>query len=91
VSKSYFHVTPRHVVERLSGLGAPPDPEIQKTQLIRLADVFFIGPVMIHGGRRLAKHEEPVLGGILALLGIATIVYNGKNWIKQNRIDSGGK
>ena len=51
-----------------------------KTQTIRLLDVFFIGPVMIYGGRKLAE-REPWVGHTLTVLGIATIIYNGKNYL----------
>lgn len=80
MSKSYFHVTPRHEVQRL---GAAPTGD--KSQTVRLADVFFIGPVMVVGGARLGG----VLGNVLAVLGVATIAYNGNNWLTQRRIDSG--
>ena len=55
VSKAYFHVTPRHEVQHLGGLG-------DKSQAVRLADVFIIGPVMVMGGARLGG----VLGNVLA-------------------------
>lgn len=83
----YFHVTPRHVVERL---GAAPLEPVGKTQAIRLADVFFIGPVMIYGGEKLRRRGDSILGLTLSLLGAATVVYNGNNWLKQRRIDQGG-
>ncbi len=57
-----------------------------KTQFIRLADVFFIGPVMIYAGNRLRKQGDKTLGGVLALLGVATILYNGKNYLEQDRL-----
>lgn len=63
-----------------------------KTQTIRLADVFFVGPVMIYGGLKLAREtENRLLGNVLALLGAATIVYNGRNYLKlQGAEDSAG-
>lgn len=78
MSKAYFHVTPRHEVQHLGGLG-------DKSQAVRLADVFIIGPVMVMGGARLGG----VLGNVLAALGIATVVYNAKNYNDRARIDSG--
>lgn len=51
-----------------------------KGQRMRLFDVFFIGPLMAFGGWKLRK-EHPVLGPILALLGITTVVYNGRNYL----------
>ena len=53
-----------------------------KTQAIRLADVFLIGPLMIWGGLELAEREYPARGHGLAALGIATIGYNALNYIR---------
>lgn len=52
-----------------------------KAQAIRLADVFFIGPFMIYSAykKKLSKADRATLVG----LGIATIVYNGINYLKQ--------
>ncbi len=61
---------------------ADPVNEISKTQAIRLADVFFIGPVMIVGGLKLTG----VLGKTLVVLGVATILYNAKNYRQQERV-----
>ena len=52
-----------------------------KTQGVRLADVFFIGPLMIWGGLELAE-RYPVGGGVLAVLGVATIGYNARNYLR---------
>jgi hypothetical protein len=52
-----------------------------KTQDIRLADVFIVGPLMIWGGQALAK-EDPLRGWALAALGVATVLYNGNNYLK---------
>lgn len=49
-----------------------------KTQLIRLLDVVFIGPMMVWGGLRLRGPG----GYALAALGIATVIYNGRNYIR---------
>lgn len=85
VSKAYFHVTPRHEVQRLGGPASAPEGD--KSQAVRLADVFFVGPVMVIGGVRLGG----VLGNVLAVLGIATVLYNGKNYKDRARIDSAGR
>ena len=50
-----------------------------KTQEIRLADVFFIGPLMIWGGLQL-QDRHPMRGLTLAALGVATILYNYRNY-----------
>ena len=52
-----------------------------KTQAIRLADVFLIGPLMIWGGLELAEQYR-ARGHGLAALGIATIGYNALNYIR---------
>ena len=56
---------------------------VSKTQLIRVADVVFIGPVMMYGGDVLAKKGHNGLGYTLVALGTLTIVYNGLNWYEQ--------
>jgi len=56
--------------------------EMSKSQNIRLLDVFFIGPFMIYAGYKaqgLTDLERYLLYGI----GIATIVYNGKNYLRN--------
>jgi hypothetical protein len=55
-----------------------------KTQTIRLADVFIIGPTMIFGGSKLTK-EYPVVGRSLIAMGIGTIIYNWMNYEKARR------
>lgn len=52
-----------------------------KAQPIRLLDVFLVGPLMIHGGRKVARFE-PVAGNVLTLLGVLTIWYNGRNYLR---------
>lgn len=49
-----------------------------KTQTVRLLDVFFIGPYMIwSSGKLKGPHRE-----LMRALGVATIVYNGVNWLR---------
>lgn len=52
-----------------------------KTQWIRLADVFFIGPLMVWGGWKL-RQAYPIWGYTLAALGAGTVAYNGHNYLK---------
>ena len=51
-----------------------------KAQWIRIADVFAIGPLMVYGGYRLAESEK-VLGWALGILGVTTVLYNGRNYL----------
>lgn len=53
-----------------------------KTQLVRLLDVFFVGPVMVAAGRKLSKSER-LLGDTLTVLGVLTVLYNGKNYLEM--------
>lgn len=54
--------------------------EVYHTQLIRLADVFFIGPVLIYAST--FKTLPTYMRALLFVIGIATILYNGNNYIK---------
>jgi hypothetical protein len=51
-----------------------------KTQTIRLLDVFLIGPYLIWLARRERGIHHPLLVG----LGLATMIYNGVNWVAEN-------
>lgn len=58
--------------------------EAQKTQAIRLADVFIIGPAMIYGG--LGKRMPEPLRLALVAFGVLTIAYNGMTYLaNQNK------
>lgn len=59
----------------------PFDPSHGKTQKIRILDVFVIGPMMIYGGLEL-RRKHRILGAVLSLFGVATIVYNGRNYLR---------
>ena len=56
-----------------------------KTQEIRLIDVFLLGPFLIWAGlqkKRLSKTSQLLLiGG-----GVATIIYNAKNFLEVKQI-----
>lgn len=52
-------------------------------QLVRLADVFLIGPFIIYAGTR-KELPQNIRFGLIAV-GIGTIVYNGYNYIKNYR------
>ena len=57
--------------------------EVSKGQKIRMLDVLFIGPFMIYASQtaKLNNFERNVLFG----LGVATIIYNGKNYYETKR------
>lgn len=56
-----------------------------KSQFIRLIDVFLIGPLLIYVGLFV---KEPIKWTTYPLIitGIATIVYNGKNYLVQGKL-----
>lgn len=53
-----------------------------KAQHIRLLDIFFIGPLMMYGGVALDRDGKRASGLTLAALGVATIWYNGRNYLR---------
>lgn len=55
--------------------------EEKQTQIVRLIDVFLIGPVLIYAST--FKSLPNVLRYLLLILGIATILYNGNNYLKN--------
>ena len=61
-----------------------PVNEHEKTQLIRLADVFAIGPLMIYAGVKAEELPKSVRAALIAT-GIATVGYNGQNYLDNER------
>ena len=63
-----------------------PPPSSPKSQAVRVADVLFVGPLMVWGGARLSRQPGSKGGGlVLAGLGLATIVYNARNFLLLER------
>jgi|TARA_B100001559_G_C16430706_1_gene589678 hypothetical protein len=52
-----------------------------KTGLVRLIDVFFIAPYLIGLS---TKQKTPTARNLLFIIGVATLVYNGANYLKYN-------
>jgi len=57
--------------------------EVQKSQLIRLWDVVFLGPFLIYISRKPGLSETEKL--LLGLSGALTILYNGRNYLENRR------
>ena len=58
--------------------------DVVKTQGIRVADVVFIGPLMLWGGLAL-RDRYPLRGTALAVLGLTTVCYNARNYQRVRR------
>lgn len=56
---------------------------IAKTQVVRLTDVFIIGPLMIFGAAQMPSDTRAQQVGRFLLLaaGVATIAFNGRNYL----------
>lgn len=57
--------------------------EEKQTQAIRLADVFIVGPVLIYAST-FNSLPKP-LRFMLFIIGLATILYNGNNYLKNRK------
>ena len=55
--------------------------ELAKSQAVRVLDVILIGPVMAWAATRLPKEDAP-MAWLLGGLGIATVVYNARNYLR---------
>jgi hypothetical protein len=54
--------------------------EFQKSQAIRLIDVFVIAPICVYAGIK-AKGLPTIIKYSLIFIGVATFYYNGKNYL----------
>ena len=65
------------------------DDEFGKGQAVRLVDVFLLGPLMTWAGLIIADaavtQGQELAGQALAVSGIATIGFNGYNYIRLRR------
>lgn len=53
--------------------------KLPAVQLVRIADVLFIGPTIIYA----ASKTSGALSAALALIGVFTIAYNGVNFYRE--------
>lgn len=59
-----------------------------KSQLVRLVDVFVLGPFMVWYAWR--TDDVPAWArAAMAASGVATVVYNGRNYLAQRRAEGG--
>jgi hypothetical protein len=57
--------------------------ELQKSQTVRLIDVFVIAPICVYAGFKYSKTMPYWLSLSLIGIGLATFVYNGKNYLEN--------
>ena len=57
--------------------------KVDKSQAVRLVDVFLIAPYLIYLGTN--KKLSPLNRTLLIGLGVATAVYNGRNYLINER------
>ncbi len=64
---------------------------IAKAQLIRLYDVFVIGPLMMYGAYHMNAYtpRQRVARFLLAGAGIATVLFNGRNYLMIDSLRRG--
>jgi hypothetical protein len=55
--------------------------EFQKSQSVRLIDVFIISPILVYAGVKYFKVMPKFLSISLITIGVATTVYNGRNFL----------
>lgn len=60
-----------------------PDPEIGKSQLLRIMDVFLLGPAMIYVGSTGKVPEW--LKAVAIVAGAGTIVFNWTNYVRLRK------
>lgn len=59
----------------------------EKSQAVRLVDVFAVGPLLIWAGAR-SSNLPGWMRGALAVTGAATIAYNGSNYIRNTELEN---
>lgn len=62
--------------------------EYQKSQTIRLIDVFIIAPVLVYAGIKHREQMGNILSNALILFGTATAYYNAKNYLINTKINN---
>jgi hypothetical protein len=58
--------------------------EFQKSQAIRIIDVFVIAPICVYAGLK-GKTLPKLIQYSLIIIGISTFFYNGKNYLKNKK------
>jgi hypothetical protein len=56
--------------------------DLPGTQLIRLVDVFLLGPAMIYAAAKVKRHSESI-ALLLFVSGLSTVAFNGINFMRR--------
>ena len=59
--------------------------KVSKSQPVRLMDVFLLGPFMIWFGV-IATGVSSIVKVIMIIVGVATIIYNGWNYLVNEKV-----
>lgn len=62
--------------------------EFQKSQAVRLVDVFVIAPICVYAGVKYYSTMPKWLSISLIAIGVATAAYNGKNYLVNRKTQS---
>lgn len=65
--------------------------EYQKSQAVRLVDVVVIAPICVYAGIKYYKVMPKWLSISLITIGVATAVYNGKNYLTNLKVNGDDK
>jgi len=61
--------------------------EYQKSQIVRLYDVFLLAPFLLYVGYKAKGLKDWQRFGIY-FIGLTTIVYNGRNYLKNQKAEN---
>lgn len=60
--------------------------QFSKSQIVRFFDISVIGPILLYYAFK--GKLNPIERSVLALIGVGTVVYNGRNFLKNRKIMS---
>jgi len=74
--------------EKVSIIKTDAGSTTQKTQAVRLLDVFVLGPAMIYSAMDVKPPK--LLRSFMMLVGVGTVLYNLSNYLKQEEARKNG-
>jgi hypothetical protein len=73
--------------EKVSIIKPDAGSTVQKTQAVRLIDVFVLGPAMIYSA--MDRTPPKLLRSFIMLVGVGTVLYNLSNYLEQEKRKNG--